>query len=187
MTTPGTPTVTLIIPCSRAKAGEPVPARDLYTGAMFRHTLGAALAAAGWCDACGIPARVLILSARQGLIGLDQVTGPYDTKMGGPGSVTPAAIARQARRLGVTPGDVVCAFLPRLYLARLDEALRGAGVTVRDMYEGARGIGEQRHVNAEVTRQPRSCFQGTPLTGPGDGAGPRSRPAPSSVPAADAR
>ena len=188
MTTPRTTAVTLIIACSGAKASEPAPARDLYTGAMFRHTLPAALAAAGWCEDHGIPARVLILSARHGLIGLDQVTDPYDVKMGDPGSVTPDTLARQARQLGITLGHVVCAFLPRPYLARLGEALRSAGVTLRDMYQGTRGIGEQRHVNAQVTRHPHSCFHGMPPIGPGGGAGTtRSAAGAASSPAAGAR
>jgi hypothetical protein len=162
MATPDACPVTLIIPCSGAKASEPKPARDLYTGPMYRHTLTAALAVEGWCQASGIPARILILSALHGLIGLDEVTDPYNLKMGDTGSVTAAALADQARRLGIAPGEEVRAFLPRPYLARLDAALRDLGVTARDMYKGARGIGEQRHVNAEVTRQPGSCFQGGP-------------------------
>jgi hypothetical protein len=184
MTTPGSPAVTLVIPCSGAKASKPEQARALYTGDMFRHTLRAALAAARWCDDHGVPARVLILSAKHGLISLARETSPYDLKMGDPGSVTPDTLAGQARQLGITPGHLVCAFLPRLYLARLEEALRDGGAAVRDMYKGTRGIGEQRHVNAEVTRHPGAWFPGAELPGPAGGAAARSEPA---APAAGAR
>ena len=177
MPTLGVLPVTLIIPCGGAKASEPKPARDLYTGSMFRHTLAAVLAVAGWCQARGIPSRILILSAKHGLIGLDEVLAPYDLKMGDPGSVAAAALARQARQLGMIPGEPVCAFLPRPYLARLREALRDLGMTVQDKYAGARGIGEQRRVNAAVTRAPGTCLPDgllAGLTSPGPAAPERA-------------
>ena len=34
--------ITYIIPCAGSKLDRPAPARDLYTGTMFRHTLNAA-------------------------------------------------------------------------------------------------------------------------------------------------
>jgi hypothetical protein len=158
MPTPAAPSVTLIIPCGKDKASEPKPAKKLYTGRMYLHTLATVLAVAAWCEQRGIPVRIFILSALHGLIGLDEEIAPYDLKMGDDGSVTPAVLADQARQLGLAPGEVVCAFLPRAYLARLTKALGAVGLTARDMYEGTGGIGDQRHVNAVVTRQPGSCF-----------------------------
>lgn len=169
MTSPGATRVTVIIPCGKDKAAGPQPAGKLYTGAMFGHTMAAALAVAGWCAERGVPARVLILSARHGLVTLEEVLDPYDLTMREDGSVTPAVIAAQARDLGIAAGEDVLAFLPRAYLARLQDGLRGGGVTARSMYQGGGGIGYQRHVNKAVRARPGSCFQSRPV--PGEQAG----------------
>lgn len=138
--------ITIIIPCGAAKLDRPAPARDLYTGQMFRHTLHAAQTEA---DAIG--GRVLILSAQHGLIDPDTVIAPYNTRMGQPGSVTPGTIARQAEDdLGIQWGDDVYAFLPAAYYDRLSVALQSIDVYPQDVYEATAGIGEQRHVNAVV-------------------------------------
>jgi hypothetical protein len=139
--------ITYVIPCSAGKLGRPAPARDLYTGPMFRHTLAAAQASA----AAGTrPARILILSALHGLVGLDTVLAPYDCKIGQPGSVTPAVLAAQALALGIDWGSDVDALLPAAYFAVLNEALRTLDVYAREVYEAAPGIGYQRNVNACV-------------------------------------
>jgi hypothetical protein len=142
--------VTVVIPCGDRKAPHPAAARDLYTGSMFRHTLAAAEVEAAWCAANGIPGRVLILSARHGLLTLEKVIGPYDLRMGQPGTVTPEAVTAQAKALGIRQGCEVFGMLPRRYLAVLGKALRPLRVPVHDVYEGARGIGDQRHINAAV-------------------------------------
>jgi hypothetical protein len=133
--------ITYVIPCGGTKTDHAAPARDLYTGSMFRHTLNAALAMADGDDA-----RVLILSARHGLVELDTVLAPYDQRMDAPGAIAADAVAAQAAALGV--GRDVYALLPRPYLSTLDAALRQLGVWVQDVYEATAGIGEQRHVNA---------------------------------------
>jgi hypothetical protein len=133
--------ITYVIPCGGAKTDRPVPARDLYTGSMFRHTLNAALAMADGDDA-----QVLILSAEHGLLRLDDVVAPYDQRMDQPGAVDADTITCQAVRFGLDRD--VYAMLPRPYLAKLDAALRPLDVYVQDVYEATGGIGEQRHVNA---------------------------------------
>jgi hypothetical protein len=144
-------TITYVIPCGAAKQDRPAPARDLYTGPMFRHTLAAAETEAAWCNANGTPTRILVLSALHGLITLDEAIAPYDLRMGQPGSVTAGTIADQAEALGIEHGHQVYGMLPRTYLAVLDDALRTLDVWVQDVYEGTAGIGEQRHVNSIVT------------------------------------
>jgi len=139
--------ITYVIPCGAAKLDAPAPARDLYTGAMFRHTLAAAEAAAEGDE----QARILILSAEHGLIGLDEIVAPYDRKMGQPGSVTAERIAAQAAALGIGWRAEVDAFLPRAYFQVLDEALKTLHVYAREVYEFTAGIGEQRGVNRTVT------------------------------------
>lgn len=137
--------VTCIIPCGAGKLDSPAPARDLYTGQMFRHTLAAAQA-----EADTIGGRVLILSAKHGLIDLDTVVSPYEQKMGQAGSVTPGTIAAQALALGIDWGAQVYTFLPAAYYEPLDQALKTLDVYAQDVYEATCGIGDQRHVNAVV-------------------------------------
>lgn len=144
---PGYPGITYVIPCGRAKLDGPAPARELYTGSMFRHALNNVerLAALDVAEGRG-PARVLVLSALHGLVELDKVLAPYDLRMDQPGSTAAERLAEQAAALGIDWGSQVYAFLPRPYLARLDEALRTLDVYVQDVYEACGGIGDQRRV-----------------------------------------
>lgn len=144
-------TITYVIPCSARKAAAPAAARDLYTGAMFRHSLAAAEALARWDREQGNDTRILVMSARHGLVTLDTELAPYDCKMGEPGSVTPARLAGQAWQLGIRhDGDrptQVYALCPAAYYDVLSGALRRLDVYPQDVYEATAGIGEQRHVN----------------------------------------
>lgn len=144
--------ITYVIPCGGAKLDRPAAARDLYVGQMFRHTLDNVERLVALDAAEGRTARVLILSARYGLVELHQVIEPYDQRMEQAGSVTAEALAAQALTLGIDWGAQVYALLPRPYLARLDAALRTLDVYVQDVYEGCGGIGEQRRVNAIIGR-----------------------------------
>lgn len=141
--------ITYVIPCGGEKLPVGAKARDLYTGQMFRHTLAAAVENArldvegGYASAT----RVLILSARYGLVELDQQLEPYEQRMDQPGSIGALELAAQALTLGIDWGSEVYALLPRPYLERLDTALRTLDVYVQDVYEATRGIGDQRHVN----------------------------------------
>lgn len=165
--------VTYVVPCGGRKADRPAPARDLYTGSMFRHTLSNVerLVAADEAEGLG-PARVLIMSAKHGLVYPDWVLEPYEQRIDQPGAISAEKLALQAWLLGIgwdeerERGSEVYALLPRPYLARLDEALRRLGVYVQDVYEGACGIGEQKRVNAHVGRAGAA-----PATVP-DGPGP---------------
>ncbi|AID18449.1 hypothetical protein [Mycobacterium phage Guo1] len=68
--------------------------------------------------------------------------------MGDPGSIQPAAIADQLRRIRPT---TITTLLPRAYAQALDVAaeLAGAGDLV-DLYADAPGIGYQRGVAARL-------------------------------------
>jgi len=105
----------IVIPCAAAKSATPAPARSLYTSFNFAHTLGAAeLEAIDTERVCGTSTTVMILSAEHGLVELDQVLAPYDTKMGQAGCVTPATIAAQLAELA--PKTIV-SWLPSSYRA----------------------------------------------------------------------
>lgn len=136
----------VIIPCGGEKATEATEARNLYTSSTFRMALEAAEASAD-------EVTVLVLSAKHGLITLDTVVAPYDTKMGQPGSVTADEVAAQAQAHGIVWGAAdVYAFLPSAYFKVLDEALRSDDVYAADVYEVNSGIGDQRGICASVRR-----------------------------------
>lgn len=159
------PGITYVIPCGGAKATERARARDMYRGSLYRHALTNVTRLAAMDEADGNPARVLILSAKYGLLQLDEEIEPYDLIMGRPGSVTADALTAQALGLGIDWGSAVYAFLPRAYLAQLDTALRTLDVYVQDVYEACTGNGDQRRVLSIV---------GRPDTAPAkpDGPGP---------------
>lgn len=62
----------VVIPCCGPKLSYPAPARDIYTGTMFRK----ALALADRCDA-----DLYIFSAKYGLLRPDTVIAPYNLTM----------------------------------------------------------------------------------------------------------
>ncbi|MDQ0376621.1 DUF6884 domain-containing protein [Amycolatopsis thermophila] len=147
--------VTYIVPCAAIKADRPMPARDLYTSPHFRHVLATAETLAAQDREGGRSARVLIMSARHGLLTLDQVVAPYDTTIGDPESITPAELARQAETMhGIAWRDEVYALLPRAYFARLSAALDLIDVYPQDVFEACTGIGYQRATCAAATRVP---------------------------------
>jgi hypothetical protein len=152
---PGYPGITYVIPCGGAKTDRPAPARDLYLGQHFRHALTNVQRMIALDEAEGRgPARLLILSARHGLIEPDTVLAPYDQRMDAPGAIGVPELTAQAQALGIDWGSDVYALLPRPYLARLDEALRALDVYVQDVYEGTGSIGEQRRVLSIIGRPP---------------------------------
>lgn len=145
--------ITYVVPCGAGKVTHPAAARDLYTGSMFRHVFTNAERSARLDEEAGCgPARVLILSARYGLVTPDTMLEPYDVKMGQRGSVTAATIAYQAHELGIARRAEVHAMLPKQYFAVLDAALKLLNVYAQDMFHGCGGIGEQRRVAAVVGR-----------------------------------
>ena len=82
----------IIVACGARKHHEPAPARDLYRGAYFRACLAYALRIAPAKD-------VYILSAKYGLIGLNNRIEPYDLKLGEAGSIGSGQLSVQAENL----------------------------------------------------------------------------------------
>lgn len=138
------PSTLVLIPCAARKLARGAPAGELYDSAHFRLTLRAAQARARIVDA-----RVMIVSAKYGLVRLERVIQPYDVTFGQPGAVDVALLATQ---LSVQHVDTVEALLPSRYLAVLRQALeiieqRGTGcIELVNLYHGAAGIGYQRAV-----------------------------------------
>ena len=101
----------VVIGCGARKAPGPAAAGELYTGPYFRACLGAALALAP-------RDRVLVLSARPGLLRLDDgPIAPYELRLGAPGAVTAREVRAQAEALRLH-GQLVVALCGARY-ARL--------------------------------------------------------------------
>ncbi|CRK56970.1 Phage protein [Alloactinosynnema sp. L-07] len=147
-----------VVPCSNSKLTHRAPARLLYTGSTFRLALRVVEREAALTTESGLPASVLILSARHGLITPDTEIDPYDQTMTDTGSIPVPSLATQLLTHQITSGTDIYAFLPHLYRTRLRAAvdllcqLTEATVLIHDVYEAAPGIGYQRQVLASIRR-----------------------------------
>ena len=135
----------VIVPCGGKKAvepygprkGEPVDveqAGKMYVGSYHLATRRAADA----LTRDGQDGRVLILSAKYGLLPLDRWIANYDLRLSDPGSVTAETMRHQAHDLCVT-GAEVTVLAGQAYAALAREALPQAV----DLLAGTSGIGEQ--------------------------------------------
>lgn len=134
-----------VVPCGAAKLDGPAPARELYVGAHFRFALAAVEAAAARDGA-----RVMILSARHGLVDLDDELAPYDEKLTTVRAAqlsTRDQLVEQLQR--VNPARVRV-WAPRVYVQALGYACAQLQLPVDDELYGCRGIGDQRHLLAQL-------------------------------------
>ncbi|QRK14188.1 hypothetical protein JQX13_50460 [Archangium violaceum] len=79
-----------LVGCGKSKLEQPAPARELYTGPLFRAALDVAQAEFG--------ADVWILSAKHGLVDLDEDVAPYELALGDLTSEAQEAWARDVIR-----------------------------------------------------------------------------------------
>ncbi|MGW7264495.1 DUF6884 domain-containing protein [Streptomyces sp. NPDC054842] len=121
----------VVIPCGSRKLGSAARAADMYVGSYHRACRRAAEALR--------PALLLILSARHGLLDLDDVIEPYDTRHGAAESVTAEILLEQAASRGLLPRDPVVA----LGGARHVSLVRGVWPHTLMPLAGTRGMGEQ--------------------------------------------
>jgi len=141
-----------VVACGAAKLDRPAPARELYCSPTFRHILAAAEAEAeATTRDLGVPSRVLIMSAKHGLVSPDAELEPYNVTLDDPGAISTVALAASMILAGVTEGSEFYAMLPGRYLCRL-AAAAPADVMVVDTYEAAPGIGFQRAVASSLLR-----------------------------------
>jgi len=152
MSTAPAPHTIVVIPCSAAKMAEATTARELYAASPnFNYSLTSAMNhAAETAKSERVTTEVMILSAKHGLIGLDEVLAPYDTKMGQEGSIAPAALAAQLEKIGA---HRIEAMLPSKYRVALAKAVEinndnedTTWIEFLDVFEAAPGIGYQRGV-----------------------------------------
>lgn len=130
----------VVIGCGAGKLDRPAPAAELYTGTYFRECLATARAIAD-------PESIRILSAKHGLVRLDDVLEPYDVTLGDPFDRIPTrAVTAQAIDQGIAGRRVLA-----LCSARYADLLRAAGFKV-DAPLANLGIGRQRRKLAEMRR-----------------------------------
>ncbi|SCY14125.1 hypothetical protein SAMN02745898_1011009 [Streptomyces sp. 136MFCol5.1] len=121
----------VVIPCGSRKMGRRARAADMYVGSYHRACRRAA-------DALR-PDRLLILSARYGLLDLDDVIDPYDTPHGAAGAITDQDLLEQAALRHIVRLDPVVA----LGGARHVSLVRTVWPHARTPLAGTRGMGEQ--------------------------------------------
>lgn len=120
----------------------PARASDLYIGSYHRACLGAAEALR--------PDRLLILSARYGLLDLDDVVEPYDTPHGAADSVTSQLILEQAALRGIVLLDPVVALGGARHVGLVHSVWPHALTPLT----GTRGMGEQMARLAALRKGP---------------------------------
>lgn len=135
----------VLIACSAGKSTAPAPARNLYTGQLFR-------ASVRYADAAGLPWAVL--SAKHGLLLPDDVIEPYDHTLKAMRETKRVVwgmlcVLDLFRRLGHPYRAVILA--PELYRAPVEGQLRQRHVPIIDTPLAGLGIGQQKQRLAQMT------------------------------------
>lgn len=141
---PPTPTTVVLISCSKSKLTTSAPARELYTGQLFKKALA-------WAERNEF--RWFIVSALHGLLTPNQIVQPYDfTIQDLRGAVEREQWAHKV--VGCELTRYACAsskailLLPKLYRRLIEEQLRLNHITYENPVEGL-GIGQQMKWLAE--------------------------------------
>jgi len=116
----------VVVACGQVKRGRPGMASQVYTSSLFRCALR-------WAQSVAPPGRVLILSARHGLIEPTRYVAPYEVSFGNPRhgrravgqAISAQHLARQVAERGLS-GRVICVggevYVQRLRAAGCDAA-----------------------------------------------------------------
>ncbi|MFJ5272473.1 DUF6884 domain-containing protein [Streptomyces sp. NPDC088358] len=121
----------IVIPCGARKLDHRARAADMYIGSYHRACRRAAEALR--------PDRLVILSARYGLLGLDDEIDPYDTAHGAADAVTARLLQDQAAERGIRDLDPVMVLGGARHVT-LAKAVWPHALTP---LSGTRGMGEQ--------------------------------------------
>lgn len=126
----------IILGCGALKRTEPAPAIDMYRSPYAR-------AAAAWALSVTDPEKVLILSAKYGLIDSRRVIEPYDVSFHGPTSTRSVTLAGLAAQAAAFPGlggqTIMLAGL--VYRGRLMRATHGHVRPLNPFLEELRAAG----------------------------------------------
>jgi hypothetical protein len=108
----------VIVSCGAEKLDHRAPAGEMYVGSYHRAARRAAAVLTR-------PDRTLILSARHGLLRLDDLIDPYEMRMTNPAAVSPRLVARQMRDLGIArPGTRIVVLAGKDYSSMIRAAVR---------------------------------------------------------------
>lgn len=129
----------VIVGCGGAKLNRPAPAGRMYTGSYHAACRRAA-------DRLG--GRLIILSARYGLITPDTWIEPYELRMRQPGAVTVPTLRAQARQLNIDTAGTVTVLAGRDYADPVSVIWPHAARPL----DTTHGIGQQRARLAELAR-----------------------------------
>jgi hypothetical protein len=134
----------VIIPCGGAKLTEPAPAADIYIGSMFADTLRTARTMTS-------DENIRILSAKHGLMKLDEIVEPYNVKMGDADSISADDLRDQVTELHEQYSHFdyrIHTLLPKAYYRELWAAVhtgqRRAAFKLWNHFDGCAGIGYQK-------------------------------------------
>jgi hypothetical protein len=98
-----TPDYLIIVSCGSAKVDYKTQARHLYVGGLFTLALKYALTQVD-------EKQIRIMSAKHGLLKLDDLVEPYKLRMGRPGSIVADKVKSQARQQGIDLAPKVIVF-----------------------------------------------------------------------------
>ncbi|MFE2640118.1 DUF6884 domain-containing protein [Streptomyces scopuliridis] len=146
----------LVVPCAMRKSGQAAAsAEDMYVGSYHLAARQAAAALAGH------DGRLLILSAKFGLLHPGDRILDYDLRAGQAGTVSAPILRRQARHMAVT-GCQVTVLAGQRYAA----LARQVWSDIRHPLAGARGIGDHLSYFAQYRPGPRRGSRAVSVPGP---------------------
>lgn len=122
----------VVVGCGVLKRPEPAPALDLYISAYARTK-------AAWARSVTTDDRILVLSAKYGLVPSTDMIAPYDVTFGHAGAVSADTLADQAADIGLAGQTITLAGL--LYRGRLLRGTQGVVQPVDPFVEMLRGQG----------------------------------------------
>jgi hypothetical protein len=130
----------VIIQCGKKKRKEASPAIAMYVGNLF-------VKMRDWAVSITTLDRIMILSAKHGLIKSTKVLEPYDIRMGEKGSITLTDLTEQVSFFGLG-GSHVITCLSTDY----DVMLRKTGLTYHNIAQG-RSLGYLMQHLTRITRK----------------------------------
>jgi len=90
----------IVIPCGAKKLNRPAMAKDMYTGSY-------ALMCKRYARTLAPDSQIFILSAKYGLLRMNDKITPYSLTLGEAGAVTPSLVRRQAQEMGIAAEDCI--------------------------------------------------------------------------------
>lgn len=101
----------IIVGCGKSKLKSRSRADELYQGSLFKKRISLA-------RTITTDDQIFILSAKYGLVSVDQLIDPYELKMGQRGSITARMLSLQAKRLNIRGTIGILASGPYIIMAQ---------------------------------------------------------------------